>query len=86
MDDWKKHIGIAFLVKREVTSVDEQRLWPFHLPGVAATNEAIREVESMIKEPLDSRYREFLTYANGWKGVFQSIDLPRANNPPTNSC
>jgi hypothetical protein len=75
MDDWKKHIGIAFLVKKEVASVDEQGLWPLHLPEVAATNEAICEIESKIGQPLDCRYREFLTYANGWKGFFQSIDL-----------
>jgi hypothetical protein len=75
MDDWKKQIGIAFLVKKEVASVDEEGLWPFHLPEVAATNEAICEVESKIGQPLDSHYRQFLTYANGWKGFFQSIDL-----------
>ena len=75
MDDWKKHIGIAFLVKKEVASVDEQGLWPFHLPEVAASIEDICEVESKTGQQLDSQYREFLTYANGWKAFFQSIDL-----------
>ncbi len=50
-------------------------MWPHCLPEVAATSEAIRNVEKLIGEPLDAIYREFLTFANGWRGFYHSVDL-----------
>ena len=41
MIDWKREIAIAYLVKQRVAEVDSNHLWEFHLPELAATEEAI---------------------------------------------
>lgn len=75
MDDWRKQIAIAHLVKKRVEELDVDGMWPHCLPEVAAIPEAIRNVEKLIGEPLDAKYREFLTFANGWRGFYHSVDL-----------
>ena len=75
MNDWRKQIAIAHLVKKRVAELDVDGMWPHCLPEVAATPEAICNVETLIGEPLDSKYREFLTFSNGWKGFSHSVDL-----------
>jgi hypothetical protein len=73
--DWKKEIAIAYLVKQEVMKVDVEGLWQHHLPETAATEQEIEDLEKSMGEDLDISYREFLKFANGWQGFFQSIDL-----------
>jgi hypothetical protein len=75
MLDWKTEIGIAFLVRQKLFEVDNQRLWPFHYPEVAATEADLVEAESAIERKLDPHYREFLKYANGWKAFSHSVNL-----------
>ncbi len=75
MDDWRKQIAIAHLVKRRVAELDVAGMWPHCLPEVAATPEEIAQAEASVGEPLDAKYREFLSFANGWKAFFHSVDL-----------
>lgn len=72
MDDWKKQIGIAYLVKQRVAELDVEGLWPFHMPEVAASEESLVELEQSLGFSLDPLFRRFLCYANGWRGLFQS--------------
>lgn len=73
--DWKREIGIAFLVRQRVHEADREQLWPFHLPATAATESQIEEASRALGEELDASYAAFLTCANGWKAFFQTIDL-----------
>jgi len=75
MDDWRKQIAIAHLVKQQVAELDVDGLWPHHFPEVAASQEKIERVEEILGECLDARYREFLLFADGWKGFYHSVDL-----------
>ena len=72
--DWKKEIGIAFLVRQKVAEVDRQHVWPFALPQVGATEDAMRSVEGQIGNlPVD--YRAFLRCADGWDAFCKDRDL-----------
>jgi hypothetical protein len=75
MDDWRRQIGVAYLVKQRVAQLDVEGLWPFHMPEVGATEREILDAEQRLGETLDPKYREFLSFANGWQGFFQAIDL-----------
>jgi hypothetical protein len=75
MADWRKQIAIAHLVKKRVAELDVEGMWPHCLPEVAATPEQLVQVEALIGEPLDAKYREFLGFANGWKAFYHSVDL-----------
>ncbi|WP_425396891.1 SMI1/KNR4 family protein [Aeoliella sp.] len=80
MDDWRKQIALAHLVKERVAELDIQGLWPLHLPEIAATEDQIRAAEQNIGESIDPHYRSFLGYANGWRCLFQTIDLFGTND------
>lgn len=75
IDDWKRHIGIAYLVKQQFADLDTQNLWPFHLPEVAASKFQIKVTETALGEQLDAGLRGFLAHANGWRGFLHAIDL-----------
>lgn len=75
MDDWKKEIAVAHLVKQKLAEVDVEEIWPFHLPEIAASEETLRHVEHRIGEPLDASYRAFLVHADGWDGFAIAVDL-----------
>ena len=75
MNDWRRQIAIAHLVKQRVAELDVDEMWPHCLPEIAATPQDIAEVEAVLAEPLDGKYRAFLGFANGWKGFYHSVDL-----------
>ncbi len=75
MIDWKREIAIAYLVKQRVAEVDSNHLWEFHLPELAATEEAIVAVEHSLGFKLDAEHRAFLRHADGWKGFMQNNDV-----------
>lgn len=75
MNDWRKEIGIAHLVKQRVAQLDRDALWPFHLPEVAASEDQLIAADQIGVRRLDRQYRDFLKCANGWQGFYQSIDL-----------
>jgi len=68
-------IGQAWLVRQEMMELDKQKLWPYHLPEVAATDDQICKAEQHLNHPLDLRYKTFLKCANGWPAFYQAVDL-----------
>jgi hypothetical protein len=75
IEDWKQAIAVAWLVKEAMMELDHGKLYSYHLPEVAATEEQIRLSEEHLGFKLDPRYRGFLRYANGWKCFLQTTDL-----------
>jgi hypothetical protein len=75
MDDWRKQISIAHLVKQRVAQLDVLGLWSHHLPEIAASPEEIAQTELVLGEPLDEKFRRFLCFANGWQNFYHSVDL-----------
>ncbi|MFJ4376070.1 hypothetical protein ACIP1T_26085 [Pseudomonas japonica] len=73
--NWPEEIVKLVIVKQALAEVDSAGLFPFYLPGVAAEESSIRSVERHFETGVDKKYAGFLRYANGWRGVFQSVDL-----------
>jgi hypothetical protein len=73
--NWKEEIVKLVYVKQLIAERDTRRLWPHHLPEVAATGEEIAVVERHLGFALDDKYKRFLLFANGWRGFYQSVDL-----------
>lgn len=62
-------------IKQAISAADVNGLWEFHLPRVAAGAAALSSVEDLLGVQLDPEYRSFLSYADGWPSLFQSVDL-----------
>jgi hypothetical protein len=75
IQDWKQEIAVAWLVKQAIMEADKNKIWTYHLPNVAATEDQIQTAEKQLGYQLDERYRCFLKFANGWEGFVQTIDL-----------
>ncbi|MFJ7637796.1 SMI1/KNR4 family protein [Peribacillus sp. NPDC097225] len=75
MNNWTEKITAMVIVKQEIMKQDVKQIWPHHFPEVATTEEQIAKLEMEIGFKLDSIYRDFLKYANGWKGFYQTVDL-----------
>ena len=75
ISDWKKEIAIAWHVQDETAKLDKHQLWEYFLPKVAASEQELAETESVLGYAIDPRYREFLSYANGWRCFLQRVDL-----------
>lgn len=75
IQDWKNEIAAAWQVKQAIMEADKNRVWTYHLPNVAATEDQILSAEKQLGYQLDERYRSFLKFANGWEGFVQTIDL-----------
>ncbi len=73
--NWKEEIVKLVYIKQQIAERDIRHLWPHHLPGVAATRAEITTAEEALGFPLDARYKNFLHFANGWNGFYQSVDL-----------
>jgi hypothetical protein len=73
--DWKERIAVMALVKQRLAEVDTERLWEYHLPRVAASEERLQQVEAHLGQALDPSYRAFLRHADGWPAFYQSVDL-----------
>ncbi len=73
--DWKLEISKLVYVKQVIADLDKQKLWPHHLPRVAASNEDVARLENKIQRKVPSEYLEFLKFANGWPGFYQHVDL-----------
>ena len=73
--DYSIAIGHAWLVRQEMMELDKLKIWPYHLPEVAATDEQIFKAEKHLAHPIDPRYKAFLKRANGWPAFYQAVDL-----------
>lgn len=75
IDDYKIAIGRAWLVKQAMMELDKKKIWPYHLPELAATSDQIMKAEQHLGHSLDPRYKAFLKCANGWQAFYQTVDL-----------
>ncbi len=73
--DWKIEISKMVYIKQVIADLDHNKLWPHHFPEVAATEDNIIELEQKIGTSVGSRFSNFLLHANGWQGLYQSVDL-----------
>jgi hypothetical protein len=73
--DWQPEIVRMIQIKQAIAEVDVDGVWEFHLPKMAATSEELAGIERTLGIHLETGYREFLGYANGWPSFFQSVDL-----------
>jgi hypothetical protein len=73
--NWKEQIAVGWLVKQAMMETDIEKIFPYHLPKVAAGKAEIDEAERALGQPLDERYKEFLRNANGWPAFWHSADL-----------
>jgi hypothetical protein len=75
ISDFSIAIGRAWLVKQEIMKLDKRRIWPYHLPEIAATDVQISQAEQRLAHVLDERYKALLKCANGWPAFYQAVDL-----------
>jgi hypothetical protein len=73
--EWKRAVVEMARVLEDMASLDTDRLWEYHLPGVAATAAQIAKVERHLGEPLDPSHRALLEVAGGWPCMFQNVDV-----------
>ena len=78
--DWQEEMAIAWLVKQALMEADTKKIWPYHLPEVAATEAQLQKAEITLGFPLDPGYRKLLQHANGWKGFWHTADLFGTND------
>jgi hypothetical protein len=87
--DFSIAIAQTWLVKQQVMELDTRKIWSYHLPQVAATDEQILTAEQHLGHPIDARYKAFLKCANGWPAFYQTVDLFGTEdliNGPRNEC
>jgi hypothetical protein len=73
--DWRLHIVRLVQIKQELFEADDEKLWTFHLPSIAASERQITEAEQALGFCLELEYRSFLKCANGWRAFYQTVDL-----------
>lgn len=73
-ENWPVLIGTLVQIKQTLAQVDGG-LWPYHYPELKASQQIVAETERRLGLQLPASYREFLLHANGWKGLFQAVDL-----------
>ena len=73
--NWSQEIVKLVLVKEAIAEVDRSGLWTHHLPSVAATQSQLLELNTYLGYTLDVLYADFLYFADGWQGFYQSVDL-----------
>jgi cell wall assembly regulator SMI1 len=61
--------------KQLATEHDKRHILPWHLPRVAAVDQAIVSAEKFSAFKFPEDYRNFLKYADGWLGFHISTDL-----------
>ncbi|MEM5421233.1 SMI1/KNR4 family protein [Paraburkholderia ferrariae] len=73
--NWIQEIAKLAYIKQVLAEADQRKLWPHHLPAVAATPAQIEAVEAALGTRLDRNYAELLLHADGWRGFYQTVDL-----------
>ncbi|MFD0635753.1 hypothetical protein ACFQ9X_33575 [Catenulispora yoronensis] len=61
--------------KRAVEAAEQDHPWRVESPRDPATPQALREMERVVRRPLDRDYLDFLLHADGWPAFLQDIDL-----------
>ena len=75
MTDWSARIVELVRVREQIARLDEDGIFPYTLPAVAATLPAIEAFEAGTGVTLDAGHRSFLLSADGWRAFFETQDL-----------
>jgi SMI1 / KNR4 family (SUKH-1) len=75
MIDWKTEISRVVYWKQVAADHDKSNALPWHLPRIGASDDEISNAEQVTGFVFPEQYKNFLRYANGWKGFFLSTDL-----------
>lgn len=62
-------------VRDELYKADENELWEYSFPEVAADMKDIAAVEEKLEVTFTDDYRDFLLHANGWHNFYRSVTL-----------
>lgn len=73
--DWRPMIVELIGIQRRIFELDTEGIWEFHYPRVAAPEQSLLEAERARAMRFDAAHRNFLTFADGWPSVYQSVDL-----------
>jgi hypothetical protein len=73
--DWRPEIVRMVQIKQGIAEADAERQSEYQLPRVAASADALEDVERTLGHQLEPEYREFLGYANGWPAFLLEMDL-----------
>lgn len=71
---WPVSLGVAIGVQAQVEASDADGQLTGTVPRLAATEEQVAEFERETGERLPASYREFLLHANGWPGLYFTLD------------
>lgn len=74
IDDFGPVIGGIWKIKQEMMELDTKKIWPYHLPEIAASDEHILQAERHLGHSIDPRYKALLKCANGWPAFYQTVD------------
>ena len=75
MKDWKAEIVTAVLVQQRIEELDREGFWTRYLPEMGAKESQLAATERSLGFAFDLQYREFLSYADGWRSFWQAVDL-----------
>lgn len=75
IQDWRPWIVELVAIKSSIHEHDRDGMWEFHYPRVGATDERLSQVEATLGFGLESSYRSFLRFADGWPWFYQSVTL-----------
>lgn len=81
--NWKERIAAMLPVRDELYKADEDELWEYHFPEVAANMSDISAVQKKPGLSFTNDYIDFLLCANGWKCFYQDVNLFGTNDCET---
>jgi len=56
-------------------TLDKEKIFPYHMPEIAASKEALLDAERSLGHQIDAKYKQFLQCANGWQAFWHAADL-----------
>lgn len=72
--DWPVSLGRAIGLQAQIEASDPEGLLTGTVPRQAATEEEVAAFEQESGERLPAAYRAFLLHANGWPGLYFTLD------------
>lgn len=73
--NWKERIVAMLSVRDELYKADEDELWEYHFPEVAANMSDISAVQKKLGVSFSDDHIDFLLCADGWQCFYQDVNL-----------
>jgi hypothetical protein len=73
--NWKSEIVRLAMIKQSIANLDKKKALLWALPNLAACEDDLLAAERAVARRLPAGYREFLRFANGWRGFCVLTDL-----------